>query len=148
MMLWKKITKLALLLPIFSFVGIATSQAYKLYCPTPDSISMKSVKKQYEYSASMGRDQAMVDEEDIAGLKDENDRKITMSTLHDANLNLSSFSFQAASSSSKGELSCLYGNPTTGETITLKAELKKEGMCKVIYPDGHEHPESAYFECY
>lgn len=123
--------KLLIFLSIASLIGIQAGQAYRIKCPAPESISVKQVGNQYEYSAK---------------IKMDGDRDITMSSSHKENLDLSAFSFEVASSSSDNRLFCAYTDPKGG-VLNLVASLKKGGTCTVTYPKGHKHPELSYFEC-
>jgi len=120
------------------FISNQTTQAYKLYCPSPEFIALNDVNNHFEYSAPMKIQD------------DPSDRKIVMRGLGKEKFDVASFSLQAASINSNNQLSCLYGNSQTSgtpQTITLLAKLPKESTCTVTYPKGHEYPELVYFKC-
>lgn len=121
--------KFPILLLFATLMGIQTGVAYTIKCPTPDSISVKQVRDHYEYSAK------------VKGYK-----KMTMVGSHKENLDLLSYSLEAASSSRDNRLFCTYADPN-GETLNLVTFLKKGSTCTVTYPKGHKHPEISYFKC-
>jgi hypothetical protein len=121
--------KLVILFSFASLMGIQTSQAYRIKCPAPYSISAKQVKDQFEYSAKV-----------------EGHKKMIMIGFHKEHLDLSIFSFEGASSSSDNRLFCSYTDPKGG-VMNLVTSLKKGSACTVFYPNGHKHPALSYFKC-